>query len=547
MERPPPARAPLGRPTVLTDLPGDVLAYILSFIPFEERGGRGLSKRVVVSRFAAAAACTALAAAARPPSAAWTDVDIPQGFFFDIKYVESRIRCTPVAAQHALRDALARAAPSVRRLALGRGVFSHFTNANVPALMVAMAAPAAPFLEELALRVEHPSDLSMFELTLAAATRLTRLDLNHVNVEGPPPMISAERAAIIAFRRDVDVSWDDASANYFDALLALLRSLSATAIPGMVVEPPVLVRLDPLCLTPRMHLEQAGFVLELTSVFGRHLTRLAVRCRTAEDDDELRDPATHAETRTAVARLLENRALPALRELVIDWKWSLYGVPLDLAAVHAPPPGLTFLSVRNAFFHRKLDVLLSPAIRADLASLAVQCPGHSTDPPRCLRGAGGSFGRLTRLVYGMLNTGNESVNLASLGRPEFSVPTLVEMEVSGRCFTLNELGRWDRGSWCEGFLAALPRLARLVLRSDAYTGGSFRASTDGSTDAAAVQNMITARLPQAARDSGRRLDVAVHHRPPTGDPAALLARFGWPVDTHLHYGFQLAFEARPPG
>jgi hypothetical protein len=215
------------------------------------------------------------------------------------------------------------------------------------------------------------------------------------------------------------------------------------------------------------------------------------------------------------------------------------GVPLDLAGVRAPPPGLTFLSV---WVGAGADVLLSPAIRAGLASLAVQALADSSDPPRCLRGAGGSFGRLTRLVYGWpTTTVSAIINLGPWGRPEFSVPTLIEMEAIVYAFTLEG---WDRGSWCEGFLAALPRLARLVLQSDPRLC-PFQASADGSTDAAAVQNMITARLPQAARESGRRLDVAVHQA--VGTYAAHMARFGWRILSSMTNDFDLALEARPPG
>jgi hypothetical protein len=127
MEGPPTARAPLGRPTLLTDLPGDVLAYILSFIPFEEWDLNRAPVRLVASRFVAAAACTELAAAARPPSAAWTDVDVPKRFFF--------ARHASTAAGNALRDAMARAAPSVRRLSV-RGLYSHCDTSAVVATMV---------------------------------------------------------------------------------------------------------------------------------------------------------------------------------------------------------------------------------------------------------------------------------------------------------------------------------------------------------------------------------------------------------------------------
>jgi hypothetical protein len=352
-------------------------------------------------------------------------------------------------------------------------------------------------------------------------------------------MISAGRAVIIAFRRDVDLYLSAFRANYFDGLLALLRSLSATAIPGARVEPPVIVRLEPLWLTQRMFLEQAASVRELTSVFGRHLTRLAVRAGFRVDDG-LREPETRAEARTAVARLLENRALPALRELVIDWRSSL-SVPLDLAGVHAPPPGLTFLSV---WFDHDMDVLLSPAIRAGLASLAIQCPAESIDPPRCLCGAGGSFGRLTRLVYGLPYAFSGLINLAPWGRSEFSVPTLVEMEAIACGFTLNEVGLWGRGSWCKGFLASLPRLERLVLRAVSQTR-RFRASANGWMGAATVETMITTRLPRAARESGRRLDVAVHQA--VGTYAARRARFGWRTLSNMVEGFEMAFEAPPYG
>jgi hypothetical protein len=529
MEGPPPARAPLGRPTVLTDLPADVLAYILSFIPFEERVYSDY-RCVVVSRFVSAAACTALAAAARPPSAAWTDVDIPGRLIADY----SSLQAASVAAQNALRDAMARAVPSVRHLSI---LSPHLPVS--PARIVAMAAPAAPFLKELKLDIRNEGTFSWVDPILAAATGLTRLEINKFCFEGPPPMIAAGRAAIIAFRNDVSIAGGSGpSANFSDGLLTLLRSVSATSTPGVGVEPPVLVRLDALWVTPRLRLEQAGFVREFTSVFGRHLTRLGVRGgTTAEDLGQLRDPDAHAEARTAVARLLENRALPALRELVNDWRFS--SIPLDLAGVHAPPPGLTFLSmnVRDA-----ADVLLSPAIRAGLASLAMACGTfRMVDPPQCLRGAGGSFSRLTRLVYGSRGYGNKALNLAVWGRPEYSVPTLVQLEAGAIAFTLEG---WDRRSWRESFLAGLPRLARLMLWAHSQRG-PFRATYDGSTGAAAVQNTITARLPQAARESGRRLDVAVHQS--AGDPAAFMDRFGWGVVSHPYDGFELALTARPPG
>jgi hypothetical protein len=536
---PPPARAPLGRPTVLTDLPGDVLAHILSFIPFEGLEHTRERTRVAVSRFAAAAACTALAAAARPPSAAWTDVAIPERFVADVSGENRMLE----AKQNALRDAMARAAPSVRRLGFGDGDYCPL--GFDPALIIAMAAPAAPFLKELELPITRNVFPSMFEPTIVAATRLTRLKINKFCFEGPRPMIAAGRAAIIAFRNDVRFDQDGPSANYFDALPALLRSLSAAAPPGVETEPPVLVRLEPLWLTQRVHLEQAAFVSEFTSVFGRHLTRLAVRCGKNENRHVLSDPETHAEARTAVTRLLENRALPALRELVIDWRqWSGRGVPLDLAGVRAPPPGLTSLSVRA---ENKTDVLVSPAIRAGLASLAVEFESSGitawpeVDPPQCLRGTGGSFGRLTRLVYGSSDQLGRVMNLAPWGRPEFSIPTLVEMEAIGGGVTLSELGRGARRSWCEGFLASLPRLARLVLWDVSY-GWLFRASATGSMDAAAVEDVVTTRLPQAACESGRRLDVAVHpvrgfHR----------VSFGWGVHSRLYNGFELALEARPAG
>jgi hypothetical protein len=542
---PPPARAPLGRPTVLTDLPGDVLAYILSFIPFEEWRYTGGHDRIVASRFAAAAACTALAAAARPPSAAWTDVAIPSRFFADPARSPMPLRGSSAAERNALRDAMSRAAPSVRRLGLIRGdVYFQKLSDWVPALMVAMAAPAAPFLEELKLQVPREVRPSTFEPIVAAATRLTRLQINHFCFEGPPLMISAGCAAILAFRRAVDLDRHGPSPNFFDGLLALLRSLSATVTPGVGVEPPVLVRLEPLWLKPRPSLEQAVCVHELTSVFGRHLTRLAVWGGTPSVYGQRRDPEAHAEAQTAVAPLLENRALPALRELFIYWKWSFDDVPLDLAAVHAPPPGLTFLFMR---VRAETDVLLSPAVRAGLASLAVAFDaGRAVDPPVCLRGAGGSFGRLTRLVYGSPLIGLATIDLAPWGRPEFSVPTLVEMEAIGCGFTLNELGRRDRGSWCEGFLASLPRLARLVLRAG-VDSGPFWASADGSTEAAAVEDMVTTRLPRAAREAGRRLDVAMHRMREFSDRDALWARFGTGRFLHDFDGFQLALEARPPG
>jgi hypothetical protein len=78
-----------------------------------------------------------------------------------------------VAAQNALCDAMARAAPSVRRLSALCP--SHPVNS---AFTAAMAAPAAPFLEELEVYSLYDRNLSWVDPILAAATRLTRLDIN---------------------------------------------------------------------------------------------------------------------------------------------------------------------------------------------------------------------------------------------------------------------------------------------------------------------------------------------------------------------------------
>jgi hypothetical protein len=520
MEGPPPARAPLGRPTVLTDLPADVLPYILSFIPFEE--WESWHGRVVVSCFAAAAACTALAAEARPPSAAWTDVAIPERFFVNYSYTR---RASP-AAQHALRDAMARAAPSVRRLSLASGDYLPNTNANVPALMAAMAAPAAPFLKELDVGVRNNTHLSMFEPILAAATRLTRLKITNYCFVGPPPMIAAGCAAILAFRHNDAFNSIRPLASCFNDALELFRDVSA-ALPGVAVEPPVAARLEPNWLRSnfdhlgRSRLDALAEFERAFTRFGHNLTRLVIGNWTSLDLNPSIDFRACTDVGTALVGLLHGGALPALCELVIDWECSHFHNPLDLAGVHAPPPGLTFLSVR---VYANAGILLSPAIRAGLASLAVERLLGDFTPPQCLRGAGASFGRLTRLVYGTL--GPTTVNLACWCWPDFSLPTLVELEAAGANFAVEA---WDRRTFCTSFLAELPSLTLWAAGRDRNLP-PFAASIHMGKNPAAVRAIVTAGLPRAALDAGRHLAVLVHHVGVPGRLDALRSRFGW----HCH-------------
>jgi hypothetical protein len=362
------------------------------------------------------------------------------------------------------------------------------------------------------------------EPVLAAATRLTRLEVYDLCFEGPPPMIAAGRTAILAFQADDPFLSSRRLASGFDGALALLRAASA-ALPGVAAEPPVAAHLELKWLSNFKHigwqgLDAPGELSRAFAGFGQNLTRLAVGNWNTNLYFPTRDCAKVAEVANAVAGLLRDGVVPALRELLIDWNVSL-------ADVHAPPAGLTFLF---ADVERNNDVLLSPAVRAGLACLAVDCDEEGDPgPPRCLRGAGASFGRLTRLVYGTLYA--TTINLTWWCRPDFSLPTLVELEAVGANFAAEG---WDRRTFCASFLAGLPSLARLTLWA---TGGvlgrgrvlnlpPFAASIHMGKSPAAVRAIVTAGLPRAALDAGRHLAVVVHHVRDRGRVRALASRFG---------------------
>lgn len=116
--------------------------------------------------------------------------------------------------------------------------------------------------------------------------------------------------------------------------------------------------------------------------------------------------------------------------------------------------------------------------------------------------------------------------MAPWGAPEgiFSIPSLEILEIVAPVFTLD--GRWDASTWRANFLAALPRLARLVLRAHSYED-AFTDSTDGRTPAAVAEALVTVRLPRAAVEAGRRLAVVLDHASDAGRLRGLWARFGW--------------------
>jgi hypothetical protein len=142
------------------------------------------------------------------------------------------------------------------------------------------------------------------------------------------------------------------------------------------------------------------------------------------------------------------------------------------------------------------------------------------------------------------------INLAEWGRPAFSIPTLVVLEAFGYAFTFDDGGEgWARQEWHERFLATLPRLERLVLFAQGPE--AFCESNDESMTAASVRTMLTERLPRAAEEAGRRLDVVVEHVPlevqrSSGLPTStMLARCGWASRTQSSWykpWIHVAFE-----
>jgi hypothetical protein len=530
MDAPPPRLAPRG-PTLLTDLPEEVLAYILSLIPgLRDRFGRPPQ------------ACRALAAAARPPLEAWAAVEVPVGFL-------------PTSAdlgewgdhpRRALVRAVRAAAPSVRALAVHVRWRARLhwwrppTVSFVDAAVVAeLTEPAAPHLHSLDLVTRpplaesgrafftRPVDLASagvsednaapfsvawLEPTLARAARLAHLCVGDLTVEAPPPAISAARAAIIAAANRPPGARAGGVKRSVAEALELHRGLAAGldragTTAGLAGPTTIaLTGLAPLRLGVGDRLAAAQFAAEA----GAHLTRLGLVVD-ARPNDLPSDQDLEAVTDALIS--LVSHA-PRLRALGIDSTCP----QIDLMRVASPPTGLTSLVVGTPRRHvvgTGAPVLLQPAIQAGLECLAVPAsypePGGFAHLPACLRGAGSAFARLTRLVYSLawidpVKVNYGTTNLGPWGRPEFALPTLVTLEVRGSFFTLDAPA--VRGDWARTVATAtLPRLRRLVLWAPCGGISPFR-SCPGMTYIA-VERTIVRQLPARAAEAGRRLVVRI--------------------------------------
>jgi hypothetical protein len=277
IDSPPRAQARPGEPTLLTDLPIDVLSHILSFIPCEDTfvydgesygGAGGRHPFFALAPFIPALASRALAQAVRPPCAVWTDLDLP---------LRLTIGETAAARQAMVVEALARAAPSVRRLrvtAAGAWAGPEAAVATVE-VTTALTAPLMPFLHELDVRVAPKVDYPYARepgplqgatrlcSLLQGATRLKSLRLPPDQAfEGPAPMLAAASAAIFDFHalRDEDRSYRE--------VLGLHHALVGGVGPGRAGRVIVPVRLDGLHLPAWLrHLKLDNLVL-LTIIRG---------------------------------------------------------------------------------------------------------------------------------------------------------------------------------------------------------------------------------------------------------------------------------------
>jgi hypothetical protein len=146
--RPQQARPPVDPPLRLTDLPNDVLALILSFIPQADR-------------FRVASLSRDLATAARPPSAAWTEITL------------AGVNVRNTAKFQSLMSNFGRALATIRRLELKPSAETHVSR------MVGTLAVAAPHLETLTLDCgsRGASLLAGAQHALTSASRLTHLSL----------------------------------------------------------------------------------------------------------------------------------------------------------------------------------------------------------------------------------------------------------------------------------------------------------------------------------------------------------------------------------
>jgi hypothetical protein len=503
----PPARAPLGRPTLLTDLPDDLLRHILYLAGTEDGDDTG-SCPYSCGRWAPT--CSAFARAMRGPSEIWKVVRAPHGHVLSKRTSPGKEFISSIES----------AAKSVKSLTLFENCLPSSTEATEE-VGAALATTVAPFLEELRLDssygrpdpAEDPAEehvgIAWLEPVLAAATRLTRIffgDPKGIFVDGPPGMLSAGRYALIAGEATISSHLFYRVGSHA-ALLALYRGLTVAAAAGPP-GPVVLAELGGL----GVGVEDTGrFALELGA---QHLTRLGVW---AASSAGMGVPGRNASLAALVS------GLPALRDLTVafDEDEGPVDLALDWRRETGLPRGLTSLAVGHRF--GRGDVFLPPEVMGTLKELVLGLVDVE-DPPSCLRDAGGSFSRLTRLVYGQTPFSDPYdldiremfvTDLAPWGTAAFAVPTLVELEVVGQAFTL---GDYEGEEWAQEWVQAvatttLPRLERLLLRLPPWNDdelpafcGPKRRDREFDEDELAV---VTHRLPAAAAAAGRRLVVSV--------------------------------------
>jgi hypothetical protein len=342
-DAPPPAFRRDG-PALLTDLPTDVLSHVLSFLPtIEERVRTCLT-------------CTAFAAAVRPPSAAWADVHLDERFFRLDPMVDD-------ASIEALIDALARAAPSVRRLVVDVGDRLHdhpgrdVLRPDRERVAAALVTQAAPFLRDLAVDTRSVLlDALWLEPSLVGATHLTHLSVGRLDFRGPPTLIVASLAPLLAYHAR-GRGLGRFRCMYDDGLSAFLRGLVTTATEtSRSSEPLVLKRLAGVEFRTDEH--EARCADDLAHI-GQHLTRLEVfygpsMLRARRDDDFIG------------ARLMSR--VPEVRELLFatGMSPSTADVRLDWRGVRTPPPRLTLLVLR---IPDSVAFILPPAVMASLRVL----------------------------------------------------------------------------------------------------------------------------------------------------------------------------------
>jgi len=502
-------------PTAFKDLPLDVLGLILSKIDnFRERLGPPPR------------ACTALRAAARPPSLAWQDVTVDRS----IKDKDNRID---------LLSMLATAGTAVRRLSLFGLETPRLSLSNDPAETAAEAAAyrvenpvfraledalasTCPHLEELALCVAGYGDSARPHWPgwlaggVATARRLKRLRVGGVTLDGLPGL----RPDVEAVQNLLDLmaaaatgatlgAPPDALENMVGGAGCVLLSVHRAVLRAAAARPIRLTSLGRLCVTART---DAADVRGFTDVVGASLARLTV--------EVMRSHRSTDGTSAALATLVSG--LPELADLTVVVPPSAAAsierpgpaVALDLRSV--PPhavPRLTRLSVRGMGG----DLLLPPAMAGRLACLRV---GHDLSgadhPPRCLRAASGCgpFTQLTRLVYcGPCASGPSvralSLNLAVWGQPEFSIPSLRTLEAwSAWSFTLENYT--GPGTWAEAVATrVLPNLARLDLVHETV----YHMPPGACPRESAVEEEVVRALPTAAAAArgagGQRMAVHV--------------------------------------